>query len=271
MEMTHDYKLFFGFERQAFRTDITINEILQTPQLKAAKKRFAYTADLGAVYLLTGEIGSGKSTAIRYLLNDLHPSEYKIIYITATTGSILELYRLILAKMGMALAGVSRAVMTRQIKHEIVELINSKKRHALLVVDEASLLRLEVFAELHTLCQFEMDSKPYLPLVLAGQSNLIDKLMYPGSMPLASRVVAKSHFVGEDRAHMESYLYHHLKIAGVNNMLFEDGAVTAIHQGSGGIYRKANHLARGALIAAAMQNQRSVNAEHVRMAASEIF
>ena len=89
-----------------------------------------------------------------------------------------------------------------------------------------------------------MDSKPFLPLVLAGQSNLYDSLMYPGAMPLASRVVAKSHFAGIDREEMKAYLLHHLNIAGITTMLFDDTAVTAIHQGSGGIYRKANNLAR---------------------------
>jgi type II secretory pathway predicted ATPase ExeA len=125
--------------------------------------------------------------------------------------------------------------------------------------------------ELHTLCQFEMDSKPYLPLVLAGQSHLIDNLKYPHCMPLASRIVARSHFVGAERGQLESYLLHHLGIAGVNTMLFDDTAVTAIHQGSGGIFRKANHLARGALIAAAMENKKTVTADHVRSATSEIF
>lgn len=269
MEMK-SYKLFFGFEKEPFRMDIGIDEILKTPQLNAARNRFEYTTDLGAVYLLTGEIGSGKSTAVRYLVNGLHPSESRIIYVTATTGSILELYRLILAEMGVTATGISRAAMRGRIKHEILESVG-KKINTVLVVDEASLLRLEVFVELHTLCQFEMDSKPWLPLVLAGQSNLVDSLMYPGSMPLASRVVAKSHFIGIDREQMQNYLLHHLKIAGIKNMLFDETAVTAIHQGSGGIYRKANHLARGALVAAAMDNQKSVNAEHVRIAASEIF
>ena len=269
MEMK-SYKLFFGFEKEPFRMDLGVDEILRTPQLNAARNRFEYTTDLGAVYLLTGEIGSGKSTAVRYLVNGLHPSESRIIYVTATTGSILELYRLILAEMGVTATGISRAAMRGRIKHEILESVG-KKINTVLVVDEASLLRLEVFVELHTLCQFEMDSKPWLPLVLAGQSNLVDSLMYPGSMPLASRVVAKSHFIGIDREQMQNYLLHHLKIAGIKNMLFDETAVTAIHQGSGGIYRKANHLARGALVAAAMDNQKSVNAEHVRVAASEIF
>jgi type II secretory pathway predicted ATPase ExeA len=265
------YRLFFGFEKEPFQADISVDQILKTPQLSSAENRFEYALELGAVYLITGEIGAGKSTAIRYLLAGLHPSEYKVIYVTATAGSILELYRLILGQLGLKRVGMSRAAMIEQIKREVLDLISGKKINAAVVVDEASLLRLEVFTELHTLCQFEMDSKPYLPLVLSGQSNLIDKLMYPGSMPLASRVVAKSHFVGAERDQMHAYLMHHLNIAGVKTMLFDDNAITAIHQGSGGIYRKANHLARGALIAAAMENKKSVTADHVRVAASEIF
>ena len=84
-----------------------------------------------------------------------------------------------------------------------------------LVIDKASLLRLDVFAELHTLTQFENDSKPYLPIVLAGQSNLVDNLHYRNSQPLASRIVGKSHLEGVNRRGMEEYLNHHLKIAGV--------------------------------------------------------
>ncbi len=264
------YKLFFGFEKEPFSADIAVRDILQTPQLKAASNRFGYSLDLGAVYLITGEIGSGKSTAVRYLLSALHPSQYKVVYVTATSGSILELYRLIMAALDMKPSGLSRAVMTGDIKRQVMELVG-KKKNAVLVIDEASLLRLEVLVELHTLCQFEMDSKPYLPLVLAGQSHLIDNLKYPHCMPLASRIVARSHFVGTERRQLESYLLHHLGIAGINTMLFDDAAVTAIHQGSGGIFRKANHLARGALIAAAMESQKTVTADHVRSAASEIF
>jgi type II secretory pathway predicted ATPase ExeA len=84
-----------------------------------------------------------------------------------------------------------------------------------LVIDKASLLRLDVFAELHTLTQFENDSKPYLPIVLAGQSNLVDNLHYRNSQPLASMIVGKSHLEGVNRRGMEEYLNHHLKIAGV--------------------------------------------------------
>jgi len=201
----------------------------------------------------------------------LHPSEHRIIYVTASGGSILELYRQILGELGVSLSSSSRALMTQRIKQEIVEIVQGKKMKAALVIDEASLLRLEVFAELHTLTQFEQDSKPFLPIILSGQINLVDNLQYRNSLPLASRVIAKSHLKGIDLKTMDDYLRHHLAIAGVKRMLFEDAAVTAIHQGSGGLFRKANHLARGAIIAAAKSESTSVTAEHVRLSATEIL
>ena len=70
---------------------------------------------------------------------------------------------------------------------------------------------------------------------------------------------------------MENYLLHHLSIAGLKNSLFEEAAVTAIHQGSGGLFRKANHLARGALIAAAGEKSQTITADHVRIADSELL
>jgi type II secretory pathway predicted ATPase ExeA len=150
-------------------------------------------------------------------------------------------------------------------------LVLEKKLKVVLIVDEASLMRLEVFAELHTICQFEKDSKPYLPMILAGQNNLIDKLSYRSCQPLASRIVARSHLQAISLDGMKTYLEHHLVIAGVEHNLFDQTALTTIHQGSGGLFRKANHLARGSLIAAAANNKSMVDAEHVQLAATEIF
>ena len=92
-------------------------------------------------------------------------------------------------------------------------------------------MRVEVFRELHTIGQFEMDSKPLMPIILAGQNNLIDKLMYHTSRPLASRVVGRSHLEGLKLKDMTGYLKHHLEIAGVKEQLFSDEAIVAIHQG----------------------------------------
>lgn len=269
--MKESYRAFFGLEREPFRSDPGLSDILETEELKGVKDRFDYALRLGAIALVTGDIGSGKSTALRYAASCLHPSEYRSFSITAVSGSILETYRLFLYELGIETASFSRAFLMGRIKKEVTHLVCEKKMKVALIIDEASLLRLEVFAELHTLCQFEQDSKPWLPIVLAGQSNLVDKLMYPGSRPLASRIVARSHLEGVDRRGMEAYLSHHLHLAGVKTPLFEEAAVTAIQQGSGGLFRKANHLARGALIGAARSQCARVSAEHVRLASTEVF
>ena len=268
--MENNYRSFFGLSKDPFTPEIDRKEIMETAAITGVHRRILHAIEIGAATLVTGEIGSGKSTALRYVMGGLHPSSHKVIYVTATSGSILELYRQIAQEMNINLSSNSKAVMTRGIKAEVLELVH-KKMKVVLVIDEASLLRLGVFAELHTLTQFEKDSKPHFPLILAGQNNLADNLRYRSSLPLASRVVGRAHLKGVTRMEMQQYLDHHLLLAGIEHSIFEENSVTAIHQGSGGLFRKANHLARGALIAAAKSRATMVSAEHVRIAATEIF
>lgn len=265
------YRAFFGLAGEPFRADLDLDAILQTDDLLSVHERLLYTVRLGAIALVTGEVGAGKSTALRWAAGQLHPSKYKTLWITASSGSILEVYRQLLAELDIHTASSSRAVLTRRIREQIANLVNTKKQQPLLVIDEASLLRLDVFTELHTLTQFEGDSKPWLPMILAGQNNLADNLLYRTAIPLASRIVARSHLQAVNRDGMEQYIEHHLKIAGLKNSPFDEQAFTAIHQGSGGLFRKANNLARGALLAAAGEKSQSVTAEHVRLASSELF
>ncbi len=264
------YRSFFGFTREPFGQDLPPEQILKTQEVSAVSDRFDYAVRLGAMALVTGEVGSGKSTALRFAQSRLHPSEFRPLWITASSGSILELYRLLASELEIETASSSRAVLLRIIRRQILDLIQSRKLRPVLIIDEASLLRLEVFAELHTVTQFDADSKPHLPIILAGQNNLADLLLYRSSLPLSSRIVARCHLQAVSRADMELYLNHHLKISGISHPIFSDAAVTAIHQGSGGLFRRANHLARGALIAAANEKIQQVSAEHVRIASTEL-
>lgn len=270
--MNHEnYLAFFGMTREPYRSDLQPEEILETDGLVAVKKRFDYALRLGGVSVVTGEIGSGKSTALRYAMSTLHPSANLALYVTATTGSVLELYRQIADALCLNFSSNSKVAMIRAIKKQIVQLVEDKKIKPVLVVDEASLLRLEVFQELHTLCQFHEDSTPYLSLILAGQASLVDKLLYQNSASLSSRVIARTHLESLDLHGMDEYLRHHAKIAGLANSPFDENAVLAIHQGAGGLLRKANHLARGALIAATAAKSKTVNVDHVQLASTEIF
>jgi general secretion pathway protein A len=261
---------FFGFTREPFSPDIKVDELYHTAALVGAKERFLYAVNLGAVSVITGDVGSGKSTALRYASSALHPSRYKIIPVIASTGSIIEVLKQISMALDIDWNYNSLARLMRTVREAITE-IAKRKQIPVLIIDEASLLRIEVFAQLHTIGQFDMDSKPLLPLILAGQNNLLDKLMYLTSRPLASRVIGRSHLEGLKQKEMTGYLKHHLEIAGIKEQLFSEEAILAIHQGSGGLLRRANLLAKGSLLAAAREKCMVVSAEHVRMASTEIF
>lgn len=263
-------KNYFGFEKEPFRQDIGVQELYPLPGLQALCERFLYAVQLAAVSVVTGEVGSGKSTSLRYACSKLHPAEYRIIPVLANTGTVIEVYRQITLALSAETTASSISRVSKLIRSLIAE-IAARKERPILVIDEAHLLRLEVFAQIHLLTQFEFDSKPILSMVLCGQSSLIDNLLYYTSRPLASRVVGKTHLEGITLKQMQGYINHHLEIAGVKERLFSEEAVVAIQQGSGGLLRRANLLARGALISAASENTSLVSAEHVRIASTEIL
>ncbi len=268
--MTNHYRVFFGFQREPFSQDIRVEEMLQSQGVAGVKERFLYAVDIGAIAVITGDVGSGKSSALRFASSGLHPSEYRILYITATSGTISELYKQMCYCLDVEMKSSSKAVLTRIIRSCLLEL-TQKKQKPVLIIDEASILRLDVFTELHTITQFEGDSKPVLPIILAGQNNLVDNLMFRQSRSLASRIVARGHLETLNLKEMELYLQYHVTIAGCKQSIFSEQAVTAIQQGSGGLLRRANNLARGSLMAAALEKCPVVSAEHVRVASTEII
>ncbi len=167
--MSQAYRTFFGLTREPFSSELKIEEILKTEMVLSVADRVDYAIRLGAMAMITGEVGSGKSTALRFAMSQFHPSEYRLIWVTAIGGSILELYRQIAWELEVQTISYSRAALTRIIRKAILDLVMGKKQKVVLMIDEASLLRLEVFAELHTLAQFDGDSKPCSPIIFAGQ------------------------------------------------------------------------------------------------------
>ena len=264
-----DYLNHFGFAKKPFSQDLKWEDLLITDQLKEWQGRFNFVATHKLWAVLTGEVGAGKSTAVRWALNNLPHPEYRPIEITASAGSTIETYRRILMTLGIPLPG-NRARMHHAIVATFKE-ITAQKITPLLIIDEASLLSLEAFKELHTLTQLDYDSKSMTVVILVGQEDLIDKLTYPSSRPLASRITARMHLTAGNEQQTADYMAHHLKIAGCRPTLFEPQAVTATHQASGGILRNINNLSRCALITAAAQKRQVVTPDDVRIASTELF
>lgn len=264
------YSAFFGFKSEPFSSEIGAKNLLKLPSMVSVKERFDYVMN-GGIFVVTGEVGSGKSTSLRWSQSQYHPSQHLFLNITASGGSLIEFYRQLCWDLDVEMKTGSRAGILKTFKATIREIASTKKQKITIVVDEAHLLRMEVFAELHTITQFDNDSKNLFSLVLAGQPNLLEKMTYRSSAPLASRVVARTHLNHLNQDQMGIYLEHHLVVCGVKKQLFSDQAITAIYQGSGGILRKSNLLAKGGLIAAAMEKESVVSAEHIRIASTELL
>lgn len=269
--MSVNYRTSFGMKCEPFSNDSAPKDLLKLPGMVGVHARLTYTHGLGGTMLITGEVGSGKSTSLRWSLSQLHPSQTCLLSLVGHSGGLSEILKMIAMELGLDATTMSRARLLADIRSAVREIVTTKKQQVLLVIDEANLLRPEVFAELHTLTQFDHDSKNLVTLVLCGQGSLLDRLGLRSSAPLASRVVAKTHLEPLGRSDMDDYVAHHLAVAGVKKRLFEDGALTAIYQGSGGLLRKANSLARGGLVAAATDGRDTVNAEHIRIAMSELL
>lgn len=264
--LTHAWNL----SREPFASDIPVDKLFPLPRLKPFLERFQYAVSLGASTVITGEVGTGKSTSLRYAASHLHPSQYRLLSIIATTGSMVELLRQICFAFGAPPLSSSSAKLY-QLVRDLLRAVAEKKQTPVLIVDEAHLLRTEVFAQLHLVSQDLFDVRSLLPIVLSGQPILIDKLLYHTCRPFASRVLGRTDLLALQLEDMKGYLRHHLQLAGATKDLLSEDAMLAIHQGSGGLLRRAGALTRGALLAAAQESAPLVAAEHVRIASTEIL
>ena len=260
----------FGLSGEPFLQDIPSNKLFPIPGLKAFLERFDYAVLLGAISVITGEVGSGKSTSLRAAAARLHPSQYIVVPLVASSTSVLEFLRQLSLQLGAPPVSNSISRMLHSI-HEMLANAVAKKQRPVIIIDEAHLMRLELLAHLHALLQLPYDQHSLVPLVLSGQNLLIDRLLYHTSHPFASRIVGRTLLQGLKLDDMTRYLHHHLQIVGGKPELFAEEAIVAIHQSSGGLLRRANHLARGAMLAAASEKAPVVTAEHVRVASTEIF
>lgn len=266
-----NYTDYFGMAREPFTDDIEEKKLLKLPGTLSVKQRMDYILTIGGVMVVTGDVGSGKSTALRWALGQYHKSEINCCYVTAHGGSSNELYKQLCWAMQLTVASGSKSLLLKEFKTAISDVLDKNRNKTVVIIDEASLLRAEVFAELHTINQFNFDSEKKFALILVGQNSLLDKLKYRTSLPLASRVVTRAHLSAINEEQMEDYINHHLKVSGMKTKIFTSNAATAIWQGSGGLLRKANLLSRGALIACMIDKQDQVNEEHVRRASTEII
>jgi type II secretory pathway predicted ATPase ExeA len=263
------YNAFFGFTHTPFQRDISSEHLFRAASLEELNLRLRYLVDTRATGLLTGEPGSGKSTALRRLRDDLHPDQVRCIYLHDTDVNAADFCRQIALELGLQ-PQWSRALTLRTIQQEIQRLVQERQLTVFLIIDEAQGLRPETLSLIPLLTNYEWDSAGRLAVLLAGQTGLRQKLRMAHLEPLAQRLTIRFALRGFDRETTAMYLEHRLKIAGLERPLFAEPAIEAVYNVSQGIMRRIDTLAHHALAVAATQKAKLLEPDHVITAAEEL-
>jgi general secretion pathway protein A len=263
------YRKHFALTRLPFDKDVAADDLFESVSLAELGVRLRLLVDIRGIGLVTGDSGSGKTCSCRKVLAALHTGLYRVLYVSLSTGNVMDLYKTISWEMGLPVER-SRSALHKQIKTEVSRLCGDARIRPILVVDEAHHLRADVLEDLRLLTNYKMDSENRLCLLLLGQTELRRRLSMAVHEALAQRVVVRYHMSALLRDELPAYLEHRLRLAGAELPLFDPTAQEALFQATSGLPRKINLLAHHTLLAAALGRARAATAEHVQAALPEV-
>jgi len=263
------YRQVYGLTCHPFEKDLEPDKLFSSQAAEELEARLNYLLQLRGIGLLTGEVGSGKTSICRKVATRLNTGLYKVFYVPLTTSNVTDTYKSIAWEMGLTTER-SLAALYRAIRQEVNRLCLELKIRPILIIDEAQYLRNDVLENLRLLTNYEMDSQNRLCMIFVGQAELRRRLSLSVHEPLAQRLVVRYHISGLSREELPAYLQHRLELAGTQVELFEQPALEAIFQATNGLPRKVNLLAHFSLNVAALQRATTVSAEHILTAVEEM-
>jgi general secretion pathway protein A len=237
---------FYGFSATPFNKSIPGPDLFPSRGHQEIQGRLAFALQERLPALITGDVGTGKSTALRAFTHALDRNLFAVVYLSNPHLSATTLYhQFLLALQTEPAFGFARLL--PQLRTTLSELAR-KGRSVFLVVDEAHLLPHDIFDQLRFLLNDEMDSASLLTLVLLGQPDLAHKLSFAPFEALSQRIAVRYHLKPFDLEETTTYVKHHLRVAGRQDPVFSDGFLALVHDHTKGVARKINNLCRTALL-----------------------
>jgi general secretion pathway protein A len=262
------YERFFNFDSKPFALNPDPTFLYPSRQHAAALTMLEYGIESQANFcLLTGEIGSGKTTVVRQLIRMLG-EHFSVGLISNTHERFPSIIPWALSALGVVPADDTDIAQYEALTDFVIR-DYGKGRRTLLIFDEAQNLSLQVLEELRLLSNLNSEKDIALQILLVGQPELRMKLERPELTQFAQRVSVDFHLecltLGEARA----YVHHRLSVAGGDPSMFQPEAVAFIHARAGGIPRLMNQLCDLALVYAFAEQQRSIDMQLVRLVLQE--
>jgi type II secretory pathway predicted ATPase ExeA len=262
------YLEHFGLARKPFSKTPDPAFLFQSRQHAEALARLSHALEEREVAVLTGEVGTGKTTLSRALV-DAFAERCRFSFLVHPALPPAQLLGAVAEGFGLA-PGKRKADAFAALAEHAARL-DAEGSFAVVVVDEAQLLPgRPAFDELRLLTNVSADDRALVGLVLIGQPELRDRVREKGGEAFAQRVGVAYHLAPLDREETGSYIAHRLAVAGRTAPLFEDAAVAAVHRHSGGVPRRVNQLAANALLEGFAREADAITAEVVDAAAADL-
>lgn len=265
------YEKFYGFRENPFTITPDSNFFFPSQKHTRALDGLVYTVSQRRGFaVITGEIGSGKTTICRALLNKLNDGT-KTVMITNSYLSPKEFLCCILEDLGIACAGKTKSGLLLRLKKFLLEQL-SLDFNVVLIIDEAQNLSPRMLEEVRMLSNLETEKYKMIQIILSGQPGLKDKLQLKELTQLRQRVCVHYHILPLDITDTDKYIRHRLKTASIGaniNVEFTPDAIDEIYNYTGGIPRMINTLANSALLIGYVMDARQITSPLIREAIEE--
>jgi general secretion pathway protein A len=264
------YRQFFGLKEKPFNITSDPSFLYLSRVHKEAFAHLIYGIKERKGFLeITGEIGAGKTTLCRALLNHLDINT-KSAFIFNSTLPDMQLFQTILEDFGVSVGRKTKASMLRQFNNFLLEEL-SRNNNVVLIIDEAQNLKASVLEELRILSNMETEKEKLFQMILVGQPELREKLNSPNLKQLRQRIGVRFHITPLSSGEISEYIYHRLKVAGSDGKIsFSEDALDIIYKYSGGIPRLINTVCDKALLSAYVAETKYIDSAIIEKCVREI-
>ncbi len=266
------YESFYGLTGKPFQLNPDPTFYFGSKQHRRAMAYLEYGMHQNEGFIVvTGEVGAGKTTIVRNLLDGLDASQVVAAHLVSTQLDAEDILSMVGAAFGVRAKDASKSDILMSLEAFLIGAATKKKR-CLLVVDEAQNLTQRAVEELRMLSNFQLGSQSVLQTFLIGQPEFRDILQGADMLQLRQRIIASCHISPMDREETQGYVEHRLHCVGAKegSPAIDNAAFDAIFAASGGVPRRINSLCDRLLLAGFLAGKRQFNGDDVKEVAHEI-